>query len=56
MAGTFNLYVGLLFFSMALFFFSIAIFLFLLEINISSNALKTHLQDLEEIRDSRKKK
>ena len=55
MAGTFNLYFGILFFSMALFFFSIAIFLFLLEINISSNALKTHLQDLEEIRDSRKK-
>ena len=27
----------------------------MLEINISSNALKTHLQDLEEIRDSRKK-
>ncbi len=35
-------------FAMALLIFSIALFIFLIEINLSSHALKTHLEDLEE--------
>ena len=35
-------------FAMALLIFSTALFIFLIEINLSSHALKTHLEDLEE--------
>ena len=35
-------------FAMALLIFSVALFIFLIEINLSSHALKTHLEDLEE--------
>ena len=35
-------------FAMALLLFSTALFIFLIEINLSSHALKTHLEDLEE--------
>ena len=35
-------------FAMALLIFSVALFIFLIEINLSSQALKTHLEDLEE--------
>ena len=35
-------------FAMAILIFSIALFIFLIEINLSSHALKTHLEDLEE--------
>ena len=48
--GIYYLEIGLIFFIFALFFFSIAIFVFLIEINLSSKALKTHLQDLEEVK------
>ncbi len=34
-------------FALALIFFSIALFIFLIEINLSSKALKTHLEDIE---------
>ena len=49
MIGMIDLRWGLFLFILALIFFSAAIFLFLIEIQISSKALKTHLQDLEEI-------
>ena len=35
-------------FTLALIFFSFALFIFLIEINLSSKALKTHLEDIEE--------
>ena len=35
-------------FAMALLLFSTALFIFLIEINLSSHALRTHLEDLEE--------
>ena len=35
-------------FSLALIFFSFALFIFLIEINLSSKALKTHLEDIED--------
>ena len=35
-------------FALALIFFSFALFIFLIEINLSSKALKTHLEDIEE--------
>ncbi len=35
-------------FTLALIFFSAALFIFLIEINLSSKALKTHLEDIEE--------
>ena len=36
------------FFALALVIFSTALVIFLIEINLSSHALKTHLQDLED--------
>ena len=36
------------FFALALIIFSTALFIFLIEINLSSHALKTHLEDLED--------
>ena len=47
--GIFEMEFALFFFIPAIFFFSIAIIFFLIEINLSSKALKTHLQDLEQI-------
>ena len=47
--GIFEIEIAVLFFIPAILFFSIAIIFFLIEINLSSNALKTHLQDLEQI-------
>jgi len=47
--GIYNLKASLLIFIVALFFFSIAIIVFLFEIHLSSEALKTHIQDLENL-------
>ena len=47
--GIFEIKFAIIFFIPAILFFSIAIIFFLIEINLSSNALKTHLQDLEQI-------
>ena len=47
--GIFEIYYALFLFILALVFFSLAIIIFLVEINISSKALKTHLQDLESL-------
>ena len=47
--GIFDIKFAIIFFIPAILFFSIAIIFFLIEINLSSNALKTHLQDLEQI-------
>ncbi len=47
--GIFEIEFALIFFIPAVLFFSIAIIFFLIEINLSSKALKTHLQDLEQI-------
>jgi hypothetical protein len=38
-----------MFFITALFFFALAICVFLIEINISTKALRTHLEDLEDL-------
>jgi|TARA_B100001540_G_C15221267_1_gene379617 Protein of unknown function (DUF2721). len=51
--GIFEIEIAVLFFIPAILFFSIAIIFFLIEINLSSKALKTHLQDLQQI-DSQK--
>ena len=40
------------FFALALVIFSTALVIFLIEINLSSHALKTHLEDLEEKKDN----
>jgi Zn-dependent membrane protease YugP len=44
--GIYNLKIASFFFIIALIIFSIALFVFLIEINLSSQALKTHIEDL----------
>ena len=52
--GIYKIKFALILFIFALIFFSISIIVFLFEIHISSKALKTHLKDLEEIKDRKK--
>ena len=52
--GIYKIKFALILFIFALIFFSISIIVFLFEIHISSKALKTHLEDLEEIKDRKK--
>lgn len=52
--GIYKIKFALILFIFALIFFSISIIVFLFEIHISSKALKTHLEDLEEIEDRKK--
>ena len=49
LVGIFNVDRSVIFFLVALGFFSVAIIVFLIEIHLSSNALKTHLEDLKNI-------
>ena len=49
LVGIYFLDISLMFFITALFFFALAICVFLIEINISTKALRTHLEDLEDI-------
>ena len=44
--GIYNLEIASFFFILALVLFSVALFVFLIEINLSSKALKTHIEDL----------
>ncbi len=50
LVGMFYNFLSPFLFIFALLFFSIALFIFLIEINISSKALRTHLEDLEDIK------
>ncbi len=47
--GIYFLNISLILFITALFFFALAICVFLIEINISTKALRTHLEDLEDL-------
>ena len=47
--GIYFLDISLILFITALFFFALAICVFLIEINISTKALRTHLEDLEDL-------
>ncbi len=47
--GIYFLDISLILFITALFFFVLAICVFLIEINISTKALRTHLEDLEDL-------
>ena len=47
--GIYKIEVSLVFFIIALLSFSVAITVFLIEIQLSSQALKTHIQDLEDL-------
>ena len=49
LVGIYFLDISLILFTTALFFFALAICVFLIEINISTKALKTHLEDLEDL-------
>ncbi len=49
LVGIYFLDISLILFITALFFFALAICVFLIEINISTKALKTHLEDLEDL-------
>ena len=49
LVGIFNINRSVIFFLVALGFFSIAIIVFLIEIHLSSKALKTHLEDLKDL-------
>jgi hypothetical protein len=49
LVGIFNLDRSVIFFLVALGFFSVAIIVFLIEIHLSSKALKTHLEDLKDL-------
>ena len=49
LVGIYYLDISLILFITALFFFALAICVFLIEINISTKALKTHLEDLEDL-------
>ena len=49
LVGIFNINRSVFFFLVALGFFSIAIIVFLIEIHLSSKALKTHLEDLKDL-------
>tara|TARA_E500000178_G_scaffold110286_1_gene109981 strand:- start:1391 stop:1810 length:420 start_codon:yes stop_codon:yes gene_type:complete len=49
LVGIFNINRSVIFFIVALGFFSVAIIVFLIEIHLSSKALKTHLEDLKDL-------
>ena len=49
LVGIYFLNISLILFIIALFFFALAICVFLIEINISTKALRTHLEDLEDL-------
>ena len=49
LVGIYFLDISLILFITALFFFALAICVFLIEINISTRALRTHLEDLEDL-------
>tara|TARA_A100001011_G_scaffold344570_1_gene379640 strand:+ start:1813 stop:2232 length:420 start_codon:yes stop_codon:yes gene_type:complete len=49
LVGIFNINRSVIFFLVALGFFSFAIIVFLIEIHLSSKALKTHLEDLKDL-------
>ena len=49
LVGIYFLDISLILFISALFFFALAIGVFLIEINISTKALRTHLEDLEDL-------
>jgi hypothetical protein len=49
LVGIYFLDISLILFITALFFFALAICVFLVEINISTKALRTHLEDLEDL-------
>ena len=49
LVGIYFLNISLILFITALFFFALAICVFLIEINISTKALRTHLEDLEDL-------
>jgi hypothetical protein len=49
LVGIYFLDISLMLFITALFFFALAICVFLIEINISTKALRTHLEDLEDL-------
>tara|TARA_Y100001978_G_C23295381_1_gene246749 strand:+ start:13 stop:438 length:426 start_codon:yes stop_codon:yes gene_type:complete len=49
LVGIYFLDISLILFIIALFFFALAICVFLIEINISTKALRTHLEDLEDL-------
>lgn len=49
LVGIFNINRSVIFFLVALGFFSVAIIVFLIEIHLSSKALKTHLEDLKDL-------
>ena len=49
LVGIFNINRSVIFFLVALGFFSVAIMVFLIEIHLSSKALKTHLEDLKDL-------
>ena len=49
LVGIFNINRSVIFFLVALGFFSLAIIVFLIEIHLSSKALKTHLEDLKDL-------
>ena len=49
LVGIFNINRSVIFFIVALGFFSFAIIVFLIEIHLSSKALKTHLEDLRDL-------
>ena len=52
LVGIYFLDISLILFITALFFFALAICVFLIEINISSKALRTHLEDLEDLEEN----
>ncbi len=52
LVGFYFLDISLILFITALFFFALAICVFLIEINISSKALRTHLEDLEDLEEN----
>jgi len=49
LVGIYYLDISLILFKTALFFFALAICVFLIEINISTKVLRTHLEDLEDL-------
>ena len=52
LVGIYFLDISLILFITALFFFALAICVFLIEINISTKALRAHLEDLEDLNEN----
>ena len=52
LVGIYFLDISLILFITAVFFFALAICVFLIEINISTKALRTHLEDLEDLEEN----